>query len=282
MSFVNFISHWFCPDFKEFYLVNSSILREAMKRTNMQAHTITFVGELEEDCRFPDTSQVNYSRSKVVHITFDESGGEKAPATVHVPTDLPISAPAAANPLPQSPAGPGCTALEGRMDVCERSDTSAENYHTLHVPCSNPLMRYNHPLRRLWHRIAGTPLKEAPLPKLREPRRGFTWGTEDIVNILFLLSFNGAIIGIFGGISHFQPGQSTMAQRVWTMLWLATGFSLVIITLVGEYAKTKVRKGQVIEVAVTAIALTLIPPALGGFVVVGQMLRDYGTCTVLS
>ena len=71
-------------------------------------------------------------------------------------------------------------------------------------------------------------------------------------------------IAVNGAISHFQSRQSTFAQRVWTMTWLVFG----------------IISGNVGNVSV----LYLIPysvTAIGGFVVVSQMIMQYGNCSEL-
>ena len=86
--------------------------------------------------------------------------------------------------------------------------------------------------------------------------------------------FAGLIIGlspiaINGGLSHFNAGHSTIAQRVWTMTWLAFGWYIGIgFDLTLSY-----------ELWVSAIYST---PAIGGFVVVAQMLMSYGRCVEID
>ena len=77
-------------------------------------------------------------------------------------------------------------------------------------------------------------------------------------------------LAIIGGISSFKKGHSTYAQRVWTMTWLAFG-----IALGPCYAL-----GKLWDVDNDADIGFLIygAPAIGGFVVVGQMLNAYGRC----
>ena len=69
-------------------------------------------------------------------------------------------------------------------------------------------------------------------------------------------------------ISHFRKGHSTKAQRVWTMTWLAFG------TILGP---SFLHKGDIVETGVLG-DLLIGAPAVGGFVVVAQMLNEYGRC----
>ena len=82
--------------------------------------------------------------------------------------------------------------------------------------------------------------------------------------------FAGSIIGlvsiaIIGGLSHFDAGHSTIAQRVWIMTWLAFGW----------YMGRCIHHETVLTERIMAVYGA---PAIGGFVVVGQMLRSYGSC----
>jgi len=94
---------------------------------------------------------------------------------------------------------------------------------------------------------------------------------------------NAITIGIIGGLSGFHKGESTLAQRVWTMVWLVFGiyaaglctfFSLGVRLFPLTTNSTFLRRlNQSIAPLITYGA-----PAVGGFVVVGQMLYEYGSC----
>ena len=82
--------------------------------------------------------------------------------------------------------------------------------------------------------------------------------------------FAGLIIGlspiaINGGLSHFNAGHSTIAQRVWTMTWLAFGWFM------GQSYDENLSYKLLFSAIYSA-------PAIGGFVVVAQMLMSYGRC----
>jgi hypothetical protein len=91
---------------------------------------------------------------------------------------------------------------------------------------------------------------------------------------------------IIGGISRFRPGsRSTTAQRVWVMTWLcfgqlfaANGILLPLI-IAGNAKNTETMTGFVIAGVVSLLQMMILAaPAIWGFVVVGQMLRGYGSC----
>lgn len=91
-------------------------------------------------------------------------------------------------------------------------------------------------------------------------------------------------VGINGVLSHFRPGESTHAQRVWTMTWLAVGIAygtaMANIDLLTSAAASRREKWARVWAALIRLiaALSYCAPAIGGFVVVGQMLTNYGRC----
>ena len=92
-----------------------------------------------------------------------------------------------------------------------------------------------------------------------------------------------AIIGIW---TRFHAGKSTKAQRVWTMIWLVMdiyfGPWLDILSESDSLFPDMLSVKHAMRwYYVCLIALGTIP-AIGGFVVVAQMLRAYGTCVEVS
>lgn len=68
-----------------------------------------------------------------------------------------------------------------------------------------------------------------------------------------------------GTISRFQPQQSSRAERALTMMWLVFGITAGNL---GKYSLVK--------------SAMYIAPAIGGFVIVCQMILQYGTCIKLD
>ena len=80
-------------------------------------------------------------------------------------------------------------------------------------------------------------------------------------------------LAINGGLSHFRTGHSTVAQRVWLMAWLAFGFYAgfyvdILCPLISE---------DTLKLLFPVFSIFFVP-AIGGFVVVAQMLMSYGRC----
>lgn len=90
-------------------------------------------------------------------------------------------------------------------------------------------------------------------------------------------------------MSHFKPGGSTPDQRVWTMMWLSVVTANPVLSGFEETWSTRARAGarsfagntalQLLRIVTSLIAIARVyVPSIGGFVVVVQMLREYGTC----
>lgn len=104
-----------------------------------------------------------------------------------------------------------------------------------------------------------------------------------------------------GVMSKFRTGpSSTVAQRVWLMAWYVVGIvsvsnpyftdHLVDVIFHGSRALIKnheidtFRRAQILSFRaawVVGLLIFYVTPAIGGFVVVGQMLIAYGSCTSL-
>lgn len=108
---------------------------------------------------------------------------------------------------------------------------------------------------------------------------------------------------IMGGLTHFNPGQSTKAQRVWIMIWIVIGQTAGYTAPMELFRKGEshrefyVDKGGEGGEDSSALAwiknkfaspggwrfiLFYAAPAIGGLVVVGQMIIASGTCGVFG
>jgi hypothetical protein len=103
-------------------------------------------------------------------------------------------------------------------------------------------------------------------------------------------------LAIIGGISQFQNGHSTHTQRAWTMTWLVFGMITGITGKIAWFSESWRQENSPLHMFRSGRSASLydsflfIPfilifysaPAIGGFVVVGKMIREYGVCTELS
>ncbi|PMD39383.1 hypothetical protein L207DRAFT_633996 [Hyaloscypha variabilis F] len=111
-----------------------------------------------------------------------------------------------------------------------------------------------------------------------------TYNYEPATYMVFLWGLFLALtpIAIVGSLSHFHAGSSTVGQRAWTMAWL--GSDIIAGFILGHGLMPADKKATDSRRALGAmIGHTLLfgAPALGGFVVVGQMVTEYGSCITL-
>ncbi|KAI9868466.1 MAG: hypothetical protein M1813_005910 [Trichoglossum hirsutum] len=100
---------------------------------------------------------------------------------------------------------------------------------------------------------------------------------------LFMLLLPTAIsITIIGALSGFRPGGSTLTQRSFAMAWLAMGslFAGYDIPRPEEDIKKYLRWKD--RLSIWFFRLLLAAPVFAGFVIAGQMLKEYGVCVRLS
>jgi hypothetical protein len=109
---------------------------------------------------------------------------------------------------------------------------------------------------------------------VKVPDRSYAWIESRSKGSKSGLKWGGLVVGclsiiLIGSLSHFHAGSSTIVERLFTMAWLVFGiaFGLVFFT-----------------VPLWNNLWVLLPyfiPAIGGFVVVGNMLWNYGNCVSL-
>ena len=98
-----------------------------------------------------------------------------------------------------------------------------------------------------------------------------------------------AEICIMLALSNFSGQQSTFAQRAWIVTWLFSGYLLGVMSylwsFIWKHGTTHKRESGKLSLWVggalfvyLACAVSLGAPAIGGFVVVSQMLKAYGIC----
>ncbi|OCL11883.1 hypothetical protein AOQ84DRAFT_286308 [Glonium stellatum] len=102
--------------------------------------------------------------------------------------------------------------------------------------------------------------------------------TENPIAVVGLVS-----VAIIGALTGFRHGQSTRAQRAWILLWFSFGaaFGSLGPTITRLFVRSLERKGMHKWFGLVTVAITFglfFVPAIGGFVVVIQMLNEYGTC----
>jgi hypothetical protein len=118
-------------------------------------------------------------------------------------------------------------------------------------------------------------------------------------NVMFYVLWVLVIVApyvIIAGLTKFNPGKSTASQRGWMMSWLVVGQfagGLRAAFLSTDSFESKrwetsfvrvFRRGstgkKVRRIGMIFLFVLFAPPAFGGFVTVGVMLKEFGTCIV--
>lgn len=119
------------------------------------------------------------------------------------------------------------------------------------------------------------PWRFAFLEKIPSPLQGGL-ANNALINLVatFVVSV-GAPLAIIGALSGFRHGGSTLTQRVWITTWLVFGWVYGLgfgFRMYDVPATWRTRWGEV------ALRALVAAPAIGGFVVVVQMILEYGNC----
>jgi hypothetical protein len=314
MSIINLIGNYFCPEYSTLYLVESSVMDEARARggyfhgvigrvseiskpseiqltasvdTAQWIELITFAKEehvehgIRATIRFPmahlrdnsSTSNLQSTQSSVIQLQPQDQQYER---TIPVYTVDTIAAAKEFFPL-----------FGAKPEILD-----IPNY-ALVVPPFPPLKLVQAKGHKNLHLQITYYRPESRAPVVRAVSERSIWRLILTVIQTFLpLVVSSIPLAIIGGLTHFQPGSSTLPQRAWIMVWLCLG--ILYGYLLGETMShgvlaeqsrrylPKIRNRQV-QHWLVALGLTYAIsvygiPAFGAFVMVGQMLMQYGTC----
>jgi hypothetical protein len=266
MSIINLLGALSRPDYDAVYLVGSPTMIEERRRKGLDGYYDGIVGEVYQ----PDTTIHLSEYSTADGMSFVESPVKFESTVDGLYARYKSSTSAEETSVKVNTSQPPSFPLQKQ---------------SLFIPSMAPIA-YNRtdPTRLDAQLLANNPYA---LDKPRWPQRILPRSTrylERSRNLSFLISLTPLIpIGV---LSHFRAGESTRLQRAITMLWLAWGS--VIGYLVAEFSKkdiigVKVKgKWKASSIAGRAVWMLLAgSPAVAGMVVVGSMLKEYGTCIKL-
>lgn len=266
MSIINLLGALSRPDYDAVYLVGSPTMIEERRRKGLDGYYDGIVGEVYQ----PDTTIHLSKYSTADGMSFVESPVKFESTVDGLYARYKSSTSAEETLVKVNTSQPPSFPLQKQ---------------SLFIPSMAPIA-YNRtdPTRLDAQLLSNDPhaLAEPRWPQRILPRS--TRYLERSRNLSFLISLTPLIpIGV---LSHFRAGESTRLQRAITMLWLAWGS--FIGYLVAEFGKkdtvgVKVKgKWKASSIAGRAVWLLLAgSPAVAGMVVVGSMLKEYGTCIKL-
>ena len=125
-------------------------------------------------------------------------------------------------------------------------------------------------------------IRYIPLPQGRHDTT-FASSEFNAYEIHLIVFISGAEFLIMLALSKFSGQQSTLAQRAWIVAWIFAGslFAALIRPMNAIDRANSNKDGLVSSFLDIALLLYLFShgaPAVGGFVVVSQMLKAYGIC----
>lgn len=300
MSIVNLLGNLCSPDYPAPYLVESSIMDEARQRP--LGYFSGTVGRLEEE-HVLDIRGSTHDLSQIVGpLEFRQTFGDELSVRFRILADMPsqlgLCPETALHYLSFSDkvsmeSVPGSSVGEEKTWVV-LEDATTECDPVIRVPSCNPFKSASSPVEVSKYSIRRTrPESSAKLQKVNIEledlvSRRKTFLRKRVLEYILTILLGTIPLIINGAMSHFHPRSSTPNQRSWTMVWLAfgvvSGFSYILL----QRSKQGDRKHQKLSRKWWSPFLTLIgyisgaSPAIGGFLVVGQMLNEYGSCVRLG
>ena len=249
MSLVNLLGNLCTPDYSTVQLIGSPTLDEALCRGNkIDASIGRLADEPTDTTSWTGTFEATNTdvEAYVVHFTPDVFPSLSSSTSSSFAEPFTALIRIAKKPKPEKPFN--------RIDRPHSVPTTPEQQLFLSHP-SLPRLPRRSPMAKRW------------------------------IRALFIIIVMVAPVGINGIISHFQPGKSTFAQRLWTMSWLAVGSVGRLGSMYGPlkehlHMEYDMEEEGFWNVATLALCMLVYGmPVFGGMAVVIQMLVQYGSCT---
>lgn len=268
MSIVNLLSTILTPDYDEVYLIYSEVMREAVGQGGTFDGVVGCIvaAPLGEET-FDATFAGDNDNIIMQPVTRERTGGSiQDEQTLETNTTLETNAPLETK-TPEETNTPSIITQQVIVPSYPRNDKGLVASY----------LRNNSGFTRAL--VASYPGNNGSLTGILE----------------FYVSFYGSIfigsitIATIGGLTSFHQRESTRAQQAWAMTWLASGilFGLTDSTVRARIQRETQSKARYtirrLGFVLSAFASPILDciPAIGGFVVVDQMLRAYGNCTRL-
>ena len=299
MSLVNLCAGLMCPHYAQAYLVDSSILSEARQRG---AKFYGIVGKLREAestiGASPDSGLLAVDGSLAVSgVSQDGEDLEDLKVDLNIVQQHPRNGESHANTVIPETVNEPQQAGNARIEHCSfrvqkefrkynnKVDINSFSGHILFIPQCNPLSTNGE------HQIdynVGRAVWDKPNMKWSFTFSGYKSKpfTDSGFAVLFTMLAAPIPFIVIAALTKFDDGGSSYAQRAWTMAWLCAGQGLTFwLVLQYMFMSPLLRylSSEMLDSITVPIAMGLFSvPAIGGFVVVGKMLMEYGTCFALG
>ncbi|KAF8876258.1 hypothetical protein BD779DRAFT_170319 [Infundibulicybe gibba] len=298
MSAINLVGGLLTPTYPTLYLIGSSILDEAKSRPGAQFDGI--IGRIAEtseilalDLGGTFENQNGSDKSLFFRVEGSDDADNKPPTPPYEGPFKVIEADGSREHLVLRT--PSCPRFQRIRSTEYQSSRTRSLLHT----------------QGFISRLQRMKLVTIVQPPFRSPGSNRTFAQ------FVCLAVGSVSVAIVGGFSGFHPGQSTKAQRVWITTWLVFGViigipmafqeSMMAFSKMGpgaiatsmippaaedsdsnsdsddsdESDPNSISRNQILKVSHLCAGLLYGVPAVGGFVVVGKMLLEYGSCVRL-
>jgi hypothetical protein len=281
MSTLNLMANLLAPHYPTLYLVRSEVMEEAERRTGLPFHYV--VGKVVDESSIVNNivmegwsemagSFKDDDKLLSVSPSAEEDSDEKieicgsSHQTIYVPScpRFRRTDDSQASPLGQFIESPRGLVFSQHQYMVQRLQASMQpslRYHPQgNVGALLPQLLSDCLWQSRFGRIVSAYVVVTAAPSLSQ------WGIHELfsVSIICYAELIATLV-----LSKFNAQQSTLAQRAWTVTWLLMGSLGAVISQIFK----KESRGMVCFVMVMYGA-----PAIGGFIVVCQMLKAYGIC----
>ncbi|KAE9380794.1 hypothetical protein N431DRAFT_552886 [Stipitochalara longipes BDJ] len=309
MSLVNLCATLMCPHYAQVYLVDSNILLEARRRGG-KFHGI--VGKLREEHSMISTTagsgmisingslaiSRNDESSENLKVDFDlapqssenyEAQTNSAVIERAVSETIPIKSNEAdqADNTIHRPLHRVFRLQTDFLDHPESANITSVSDHTFLVPVCDPYLTANKSKRGyILEKASWNWSDQEWIAQFSGYGMSTVFKSNNAIAAYLSLLLAGIPYVVIAALTKFEKGASTKAQRIWIMTWLCVsqGYMLwswmeriILMPLLLVLPSLQ----WTILTEILRIVLFAVP-AIGGLVVVAQMLKSYGTCAVLA
>jgi hypothetical protein len=314
MSIINLIGNYFCPEYSTLYLVESSVMDEARARGGYFHGVIGRVAEISEPSDLQLTASVDTLQwIELVTFAKDEHFEHGIRATVRFTmahlryisstSNLQSTQSSTIQLQPQDQQNERTIPVYMVNTIADAKDISLlfnakpqilDNLdYALVVPPFPPLKLVQAEGHKKLHLQITYYRPQLRAPVVRAVKERSIWRLIlTLIQNFFPLVVSSIPLAIIGGLTHFQPGSSTLPQRAWIMVWLCLGIFYGYLLgetlshgVMAEWFRRSLPKirNRKVQHWLVALSMTYVMsgygiPAFGAFVMVGQMLMQYGTC----
>ena len=246
MSGLNLLASLVAPHYPKLYLVRSEVMEEAERRTGLRFHYV--VGRVVDESCTDSDNIANEGWSEIAGSFEDDN---KVLHVIH---------------------------SEKKIEMSDRSS------QRIYVPACPRFQRTDDtrasPLRRpSFFSFSRNYIRLPQRPQHSE----HAYSGLNAYEVYLIVFISGAEFIIMLALSNFSGQQSTLGQRVWIFTWIFAG-SLFVAMLQPIHAIIRAHSdsgGWLSYLLIYALPVYFLSyglPAIGGFVVVSQMLKAYGIC----